>query len=342
MASFLEEEVVDGTYISHAAAIRDEPQFQLTAGADVDEGQRARFRDRWSVSALFESAQEMLRTERPEVVCVCSPTERHMENCLSAIEAGCRAIFCEKPVASRLDEADAVVRACEERNIILAINHTRRWTPNFNTARELLLAGRLGKIQSAVAHYGGGVGNIGTHLFDLLRFLFGEAEAVTALADWNSDGDPDISGYLEFAAGFGCHIVANDTRAHYFFEIDVIGAEGRLRICRNGQALELYGLEPSPSFAYAQELSRQPEFFESRDRTPSLRLAYRELASILNGVGPARPACAGADGIAAMDIACGLMLSARHGRERICLPLNARHEKLPSRQRGNAVSASTH
>lgn len=341
MASFLEDEVVDGSFISHAAAYRAEPQFELVAGCDVSAAQREKFGQRWGVSGLYDSPAALLRAERPEVVSVCSPTELHLEHCLSALDAGCAAIFCEKPLCSRLDEADALICACREKGVLLAVNHTRRWTPNVRLARTLLDRGSIGAIQTAVAHCGGGIGNVGTHVFDLLRSLLGDATAVTALRAADANGDPDLPAYVEFRGGIGCHLVANETRHFLLLEVELIGTAGRLRLSRNGEFIERSLPEKSARYAYARELPGTPEILRSEDCTPPLRLALRELADLLDG-GHGAPACRGEDGMAAMEIACAIALSAASGCRRISLPLENRNVKLFSRQRGTAPAASTH
>ncbi len=342
MASFIEDEVVDGSFISHAAAYRAEPRFDLVGGCDVSAVQREKFGARWGVSGLYDSPEELLRAERPAVVSVCSPTELHLAHCMSALAAGCAAIFCEKPLCSRLDEAEALIAACRKKNVLLAVNHTRRWMPNVRLLRELLDRGSIGAIQSAVVHYGGGIGNVGTHIFDLLRSLLGEASAVTALREAGENGDPDLPAYVEFRDGIGCHLVANETRHFLLIEVELIGTAGRLRLCRNGEFIERSAPEKSARYAYAKELPATPEILRSDDRTPPLRLALREIARLLDGEVHGGPACRGEDGLAAMEIACAIGLSAERGCRRVALPLEKRNVKLFSRQRGTAPATSTH
>lgn len=342
MASFLEDEVVDGSFISHAAAYRAEPQFELVGGCDVSAAQREKFGARWGVSGLYDSPAALLRAERPAVVSVCSPTALHLEHCRSALDAGCAAIFCEKPLCSRLDEADALIAACRAKGVLLAVNHTRRWMPNVRLVRELLDSGSIGAVQSAVAHYGGGIGNVGTHVFDLLRSLLGDATAATGLRAAAEAGDPDLPAYLEFGGGIGCHLVPNETRHYLHIEVELIGTAGRLRLCRNGEFIERSRPEKSARYPYAKELVATPEILRSDDRTPPLRLALREIAGLLDGTVFGEPSCRGEDGRAAVEMACAIGLSATEGCRRVSLPLENRNVTLLSRQRGTAPAVSTH
>ena len=89
----------------------------------------------------YSSYEEMLQREELDIVSVCTHAPLHAPVTLAAAEAGVKAVFCEKAIATSLAEADAMVAACDERNVKLVINHTRRWDPYYETALALI-AGR--------------------------------------------------------------------------------------------------------------------------------------------------------------------------------------------------------
>ncbi len=86
----------------------------MVAGCDISPTARASvFRDRWSTRwpglKVYADYREMLQTERPELVAVVTPDHLHRGVVEVAIEAGARGIFCEKPIATTLEDADAIV-----------------------------------------------------------------------------------------------------------------------------------------------------------------------------------------------------------------------------------------
>jgi hypothetical protein len=89
-----------------------------------------------------------------DIVSVCTPPETH-KKIVCDIAPFVKAIYCEKPIALTLEDADAMIKCCHYHGTILQINHQRRFiNPKVRFSR--------------------GVLNTGTHLFDLLRKTYGD------------------------------------------------------------------------------------------------------------------------------------------------------------------------
>ena len=68
------------------------------------------------MGALWSVGEEALLADpKVDVVAICSPPEHHARQTLAAIEAGKRAILCEKPIALTYDDAQSVIEACRDR-----------------------------------------------------------------------------------------------------------------------------------------------------------------------------------------------------------------------------------
>ncbi|HEY3109747.1 MAG TPA: Gfo/Idh/MocA family oxidoreductase, partial [Chloroflexota bacterium] len=146
-----------GRPYGHAPAYRALPRTALVAGADLDAGRRRAFAERWDLPAerVYADYREMLEREELDVVSVATPTPLHAEMALAAVEAGVRAIFLEKPIASSLADADRVVAACARAGVPLAINHTRRGDLAYRRARQLIDEGAIGRLHSLIALFNG-------------------------------------------------------------------------------------------------------------------------------------------------------------------------------------------
>lgn len=177
----------------HREALTRNAAIELVAGCDVDAGRRERF-ERCTGARTYQHFQEMLDRERPELVSVAVCTPGHAPLTVAAAEAGARAIYCEKPIASSLGEARKMIDVCQRNNCLLVINHNRRFNPSFQQARKELAAGIIGDLTSLYLRWSAGrLGCTGTHLLDAARMLTGR-EIVGVSATLDLSDKPDCRG----------------------------------------------------------------------------------------------------------------------------------------------------
>ena len=95
----------------------------LVAVADADPVGLRHAGERLGVSRLYDDYNEMLEREKPDLVSIApSWISERVPMVEAAVAAGSH-IYCEKPVAGRLDEIDTIVNACNRGNIKMAIAH---------------------------------------------------------------------------------------------------------------------------------------------------------------------------------------------------------------------------
>lgn len=181
---------LDGT---HFDALSNHPRVNLVAGSSRDAGRRERFTER-SGSPTYASWQEMITQESLDIVSVATYAPVHAEITVACAKQGIRAIYCEKPIATRLPDAKQMVKVCNERGALLVLNHQRRFNLNHRRLRDLIAGNGLGELTSASLQWGSGrLGNVGTHMIDALLMLTGrQIEAVSATLDLA--GKPDCRG----------------------------------------------------------------------------------------------------------------------------------------------------
>jgi UDP-N-acetylglucosamine 3-dehydrogenase len=147
--------------------------------------------------ARVSSAEEICAADDVDLVVVATPTHLHSKYAIAAAKAG-KHVFCEKPLARTLADAEAMVRACDEAGVRLAVGHVVRFFPEYRRAKELLDAGELGRpaivtltrgnfaVGSARGWYldeaksGGVVLDLMLHDLDTVRWWFGEPSHVYA------------------------------------------------------------------------------------------------------------------------------------------------------------------
>lgn len=161
---------LDGT---HSEALSRNKRIQLVAGSSRDDGRCGRFVKR-SGCKTYADWQEMLEKEHLDIVSIATYSLVHAEIAVACAEHGVRAIYCEKPIATRLVDADRMVSACQKASALLVINHNRRFNPNYRRLRDLVVEGKLGDLTSVSIRWGGGrLGNVGTHLIDAACMVTG-------------------------------------------------------------------------------------------------------------------------------------------------------------------------
>ncbi len=123
---------------------------------------------------MFDDPERLLRERHPECVVIASTAPAHAGLVAAAAENGARYILCEKPMATSLDECDAMIAACKCRGVMLAINHSGRFLPTYAETKRLIEASAFGG-WSSISVIGGnlGIAMNGTHYFELLRWLSG-------------------------------------------------------------------------------------------------------------------------------------------------------------------------
>ncbi len=131
-----------------------------------------------------------------------APNNLHAEPCIAAARAG-KHIICEKPLARDAAEAKRMLEAAQAAGVVHMCAFNYRFVPALKLAHDIIAAGRLGRIYHFRARYlqewimdpnfgmvwrldaseagSGALGDLGTHIIDLARFLVGEPASVNGV-----------------------------------------------------------------------------------------------------------------------------------------------------------------
>lgn len=150
----------------------------------------------------FTDMHEMMRSANIDVVVVMTESGNHAEHVISLAPYG-RHIIVEKPMALTLDDADSMIRACDQSGIKLFVVKQNRFNVPVLKLREALEAGRFGKLVMGTvrvrwcrpqAYYdqdawrgtwaldGGVLTNQASHHVDLLEWMMGDVDSVFAMS----------------------------------------------------------------------------------------------------------------------------------------------------------------
>lgn len=156
------------------------PNVDIVAVADPDPKGRAAAAAQCGASKTFADPYTMLDVEKPNLVAVATRwPDQHRDFFVAAAEVGAH-IYSEKPLARSLDEADCMLEATDSRGLKVAMAHVWRVYPGVQRARSLLQEGAIGQLRfmrsyGKMDRRGGGqcLMVLGTHQFDLMRFITG-------------------------------------------------------------------------------------------------------------------------------------------------------------------------
>ena len=159
------------------------PRAEVVAVADENEAGRAAAAKRLGAKAAYADYREMLAKEKPEIVSVADRwPDCHRDMVVACAEHGAN-VFLEKPISQNLRQADEMVAACEKHHVKCALAHQTRYSPRVAAVKQLIADGRIGDVLELRGHgkedkRGGGedLMVLGTHSFDLMRHLAGDAK----------------------------------------------------------------------------------------------------------------------------------------------------------------------
>ena len=355
---------------AHAEAVQLETNCELVAGAEINPERAKAWSERFSVKAIYDNYEKMLDEEQPDIVIVPTQAPMHHAPTIAAARRGIH-VFCEKPTALNLIEADEMVETCDQYQVKFAINHIKRASPYNRHVLSLIEKGEIGNVVLLKATDKGGrkVGNslmeMGTHLYDWLRLFAGDVEwthAHLVQMDGRESTVDDIKhtqevhafdrdagfvlgerGHAAFRFKNGIHadvqFLAQPETNDNAYGIDIVGTEGRIAIRESvGTTMFIHkGQHKTPAEAWepvhlsAVDLDEQGN---PRDKG-SIRLLLQRLMlrDLIAAIEEDRdPFASGRDGRDCLEMIHATWESHRQ-KARVSMPLTPREHPLERWQR---------
>jgi UDP-N-acetylglucosamine 3-dehydrogenase len=187
----------------HLPELQDNPHCEVVAVCDNNLERAKEMTDLYGGKA-FDDYRDLIALKDLDAVIVCATNTTHAEMTIAALRAGMH-VMCEKPMATRLEDARAMIDASEHTGKFLMIAHNQRLAPACVKAREIIQSGKLGKVltfQTIFGHPGsefwaidgghtwfynkkitafGVMGDLGVHKIDLVHWIL-EQDFIEAAA----------------------------------------------------------------------------------------------------------------------------------------------------------------
>lgn len=232
----------------------------MASCVDPNPERRNAFAQAWKVGKDYSDLDEALSARDYDVVSICSPSARHIEDLAQVLAARPKAVFCEKPIGTPLNTAKQTVRDYEREGVALAVNYSRRWDPEIRALAQAIQTGAWGTVRSATGFYTKGLLHNGAHMIDLLVQLLGKVQQINALhtiVDHNPD-DPCVDAFLIMGDGVRVHLVVGDARDYPIFELMLVTEKGVVSIEQGGLTIRQRPAIDSPLFAGHRVIEDRP------------------------------------------------------------------------------------
>lgn len=184
-------------------ALKD--KVRLVAIADLTESRTEKY-VKESGAKYYSTGYELLKNEKPDIIDICLPTFMHTEYAVAAMKNGA-SVFLEKPVCLNKEEAELLIKTKAETGAKIQIGQVVRFMNAYTYLRDAVKNGTYGKVKSAYFHRlssnpswswenwfndykrSGTVAlDLHIHDVDVMRYIFGEPDTVSAEATRNSEG----------------------------------------------------------------------------------------------------------------------------------------------------------
>ncbi len=215
-----------------------------------DQSRAQDFAKRFNAQHAYIHYEDLLRNPEVTVVAIHTPNSLHAEQAIAAARAG-KHVFCDKPMATSVADAERIVRECETAGVKLGVNFHNRFMPCFIETKRIVDSGEIGKVMmvqleasagpaavSVSASWRGdpalaGLGtsmNVGVHVYDILRYILSsEIVQVSAMFDAAPGVMERVSlATFKFANGAMAQLNVNQTTPNPYNNFVIYGAKGRI------------------------------------------------------------------------------------------------------------------
>jgi predicted dehydrogenase len=234
--------------LGHAKAFIQHGGFDITACIDPNAEQRQNFQSKWKVPQGFDCWQDLPQLAGQfDVISICSPSVFHVNDIQAALSFQPKIIFCEKPVTLSLTQTQQAVTNCARHNVLLAVNYSRRWSPQVTDLKQQLNDGQWGAVRSVSAVYNKGLLNNGSHMLDLCLNLFGPLH-ITHVGETvfdHFDNDPSIAACLQSAKGVPIQMNLAHAQDYAIFEMQIVTEKGVIAMEDGGASWRFRTAAPS-------------------------------------------------------------------------------------------------
>lgn len=240
---------------------------EIVAICDIQIEKAQKVAEKYNIPQVFENYMDVINLPGLDAIDICTPNYLHSIIAVAALEHGLH-VFCEKPDAVNVEEAEKMKAASEKSGKVLMVMRNNRYMQVSSFLKKYIEDGRMGEIYAArcgwqrrrgipgkggwfttKAQSGGGpLIDLGVHMIDLTMWLMGNPKPVAVTGcTYNKFADNDTSDSVNSRFG--------DKKADGTFDVEDL-AMGFIRF-DNGACMQI-------EFSWASNVEKEQRFFELR------------------------------------------------------------------------------
>jgi len=327
----------------HARALERNPHAEIIAACSIDEESLKRFVATHEIPHKYDDYNEMFAREDVDLVSVCAPNFLHKEIGVAALQAG-KHVICEKPLATTLEDAVALVEASRKAGKLLMYAEDWLNAPAILRVREIIEEGGIGEILYVKAKEchngshsiyaqtreycgGGAMIHLGIHPMAFVRWL-AESEIAEVTGMTTGGGDENFFHKNYGGEDWSAALVKMENGVRGFVEgnyithggmddaIEIYGTQGVIKVDLTfGSPLRVYS---QPGYSYAVEKAETTKGWTRPAVDEEANLGYvSEMAHFIDCVRSGRQPSFGTraeDGAAVLQATLAVYESARTGK----------------------------
>ena len=179
--------------------------------------------EKFGIPRAYDDAEAMLEKEQPDFVDIITDVDTHAAFTIMAAQKGID-VICQKPMAASLDAATQMVKACDNAGVKFFIHENFRWQAPIRALKKIMDEETIGKLFKARVSFCSAfpvfdnqpflgelddfiLTDIGSHVLDICRFLFGEAKTLHCLTQKVNaaiKGEDVANVLMEMQSGLHC------------------------------------------------------------------------------------------------------------------------------------------
>ncbi len=202
------------------------PGVKLVGMAGTNRAAARAAADRFGIPDI-QDVEKLLAREDLDLVYIATPPFLHYPQALAALERG-KHVICEKPLAMKLEQADAMIEVARERGLLLTVNLMQRYNPIFDAVKQLVDSGTLGDLLHGYfenyasdenlprehwfwdrAKSGGIFIEHGVHFFDMFAGWLGPGTVAAAQRGVRPGSSPPIEEHVNCTVRYGATTLVN-------------------------------------------------------------------------------------------------------------------------------------
>ena len=180
--------------------------------------------EKYGIEKIYDDPEALLDNEKLDFIDIITDVDTHLKFTAMAAERGLD-VVCQKPMAASLSDAQKMLKTCKDHRVKLFINENFRWQAPIRRVKEIVDSGEIGEVFKGRVTFCSGfpvfdnqpflkeldrfiLTDIGSHILDICRFLFGEVKRLYCLrnrVNSNIKGEDVANVLMEMKNGIHCY-----------------------------------------------------------------------------------------------------------------------------------------